>query len=254
MATKDTAKSKKTVVTTRKDGSKSVRKGSGFVTNLPSETSRKAPTPVTPIGKKARPVAMKNPRLAPLKERVAQATLSRSVKALNKLSLDPSTKVRCAVARNPRTSESDLRRLLQDESDEVRFETAMSGAFDWYYIEKLIKNAFQPIAGRDESTIIDLDVVLLEGFASNWSTSFDSLHLLATHKDVNIRLAVAKNVHTEEEDLDLLARSKNEAIEVAVAENQFTNPNTLEFMIRSKKVSAAGAVAALYSLDHLSER
>jgi len=69
-----------------------------------------------------------------------------------------------------------------------------------------------------------------------------------------VRRAVAENKHTDEEDLNLLARSKNEEIEVAVADNQFTNPNTLEFMVRSKKVSAAGSVAALYALDHLSER
>lgn len=254
MATKDTANKNKTVVTTRKDGSKSVRKGSGFVTNLPSATNRKAPTTATPTGKKVHPVVKKAPKLAPLKERVEQATSSRNVSLLHELSLDPHTKVRCAVARNPKTSEPDLLRLLQDESDEVRLETAISGSFDWYYIDKLIKNAFEPIVGRDASKIIDLDALLLEGFASNWNTRGDSLHLLAGHKNANVRRAVAENEHTDEEDLNLLARSKNEEIEVAVADNQFTNPNTLEFMVRSKKVSAAGSVAALYALDHLSER
>jgi len=97
-----------------------------------------------------------------LKERVEQATSSRNVSLLHELSLDPHAKVRCTVARNPKTSEPDLLRLLQDESNEVRLETAISGSFDWYYIDKLIKNAFEPIVGRDASKIIDLDALLLE--------------------------------------------------------------------------------------------
>lgn len=269
----NSAKREKIVVTKKADGSSSVRKGNGFVSNLPSEKAKNAPTTAPKlISKKVAPKVAdfsKSPLAQVLlKVRLTDASLSKDVNTLHKLASDQNARVRLGIAENEHTDEKDIIILVSDADSDVRRAAAANPVIHFRILDDLAHTA-----------LLDKDIPVLEGIASNWRTDSLTLERLSLHrsedirahvaanyngsdltllnklmksKSVHIKLAVAGNKYTEVEDLHTLAYSSNPSIQFAVAGNEGADRETLEFLIKSSNHKNVIDLAR-FTLGHYSE-
>ena len=269
----NSVKSEKVVVTKKADGSSSVRKGNGFVNNLPSEKAKDAPTEAPKLlSKKAAPKVIdfsKSPLAQVLLTvHLTDAVLSKDANMLHKLASDKNARVRLGVASNEHTDEKDIIFLVSDLDFDVRRAAATNPVIHFTTLNDLAHTA-----------LLNKDTPVLEGIASNWRTDSLTLERLSLHrseeirarvaanydgtdptllnklmksKSVHIKLAVAGNKYAEVEDLYTLAYSSNPSIQLAVAGNEGSDRNTLEFLIRSSNHKNVIEMAK-FTLEHYSE-
>ena len=145
-----------------------------------------------------------------------------SVEILKVLATDKDWDVRCVVAQHPNTSVETLKVLATDKNSAVRYYVAKNPNYNLL----------------DEVNTSNLSYQEKIELADNPNTPVETLKVLSTDKQWNVRCGVALNPNTPVETLKVLATDKNSTVRYYVAANPnykvINEVNTLNLSYQEK--------------------